>query len=352
MKSSIATTFALAFGIWLIPDHLCALEPKRPNQESFLSRAIFADGRVWMLSDSGELFTVRQGEKARAQEALPDPALDLCVLEGRPAAITCNRQSCTTWTIRRRSDHGWSVQGTVQAEPGEHLVAMKCADGATILTTRRLIDLRGQHKRAVTLSEGIRPGLVAVVHETADHVFVGINNGEWGGGLSRIDRRTGKVSTIEASILRPTLNPVTAISSDPWHPHCVVVAVGLIHLLPYGQIVEVCGNEARRLYYKPLREEQTLPSPSSDAPVLDTVAFFGLAPDGSGLWAVGMDGMYRIEAGGKAFSKPLPKFEEVDGFAVSFEIPDLVLVLTDIASRRSVGGSIPMVVLKESVAAQ
>src|SRR5882757_5832348 len=43
----------------------------------------------------------------------------------------------------------------------------------------------------------LRMGMVTSIHVAGDRVFAGINAGEWGGGLRRIDRKTGKVSVIE-----------------------------------------------------------------------------------------------------------------------------------------------------------
>ena len=61
-----------------------------------------------------------------------------------------------------------------------------------------MIDLGGGGAAAITLSEVLSPALVnAVVHATPDHVFVGLNAAEWGGGLRQIDRRTGRVTTRE-----------------------------------------------------------------------------------------------------------------------------------------------------------
>jgi hypothetical protein len=45
--------------------------------------------------------------------------------------------------------------------------------------------------------------------------------------------------------------------------------------------------------------------------------------------------------------EPLPKFRDVGGIKVSFDIAGFVLVLTDVNSRKSVSGSVPLLVPRE-----
>jgi hypothetical protein len=55
----------------------------------------------------------------------------------------------------------------------------------------------GARQAALRLSGPIQALVTAAVHVTPQAVFVGLNAGEWGGGLKRIDRRSGGVETIE-----------------------------------------------------------------------------------------------------------------------------------------------------------
>jgi hypothetical protein len=43
---------------------------------------------------------------------------------------------------------------------------------------------------------------------------------------------------------------------------------------------------------------------------------------------------------------PLPRFDKVGGFNVSFAVPGLVVVRTDINARYSVSGSTPLIVAR------
>jgi hypothetical protein len=44
-------------------------EPRRPDQEAYLSRAAFADGRLWLLSDAGDLWSIAEGKGERVTRA-------------------------------------------------------------------------------------------------------------------------------------------------------------------------------------------------------------------------------------------------------------------------------------------
>jgi hypothetical protein len=335
--------------IAVLPTQASAIEPERPGQESFLKRAVFAEGRLWVLSYAGDLSSVTEGHDTRAAEALPEKALDLCVREGRPVVITAKESS--EWTLRQRSDEAWSTAAVVQTD-GDGLLAMDCAASRiTLLTTRRLIDLDGNRQTAIRLSGTLSGGLISSTYGTSDQFFVGFNAGEWGGGLRRIDRRNGNITVVERNSsgelcggpLNTACDPVNGISAEPWKPDCIVAAIGLVHFEPRGRIVEVCGNQVQRLYYKSYGDKPS-PNRSKDDEPFSTVAFFGLTREGDTLWAVGIDGIYGIGPGGTAHITPLPHFKDVGGIAVNFDLPHFVLVLTNVNQRRSISGAVPLLV--------
>ena len=110
---ALSVNWLLALYLGLVPMHSFAMEPKRPGQESSLSRAVFAEGRLWLLSDAGELSSIKEGEKTRVGVDLPDPALDLCLRDGHPEVVAGARQNCNTWTLRRWADSKWTTLATV-----------------------------------------------------------------------------------------------------------------------------------------------------------------------------------------------------------------------------------------------
>jgi hypothetical protein len=352
MARSLLLCAALASLLGIVtPAPAEAVEPRRSDQESFIRRAVFAEGRLWMLSDAGVLSSVAENDERRTEEALPERAIDLCVADGAPAVLTGAGEQPKLWTLRRRSGGAWKVVAQASRR-GDSPFALTCDAGrVNLLTSRRLIDLTDGRADAVDLEGKIHWGLVASVQADRDALLVGSDAGEWGGGLHRVDRETGVVTTIEKNDsgelcggpLNTECDPVNGIVADPWKPGCVIASVGLVHMMPHGRLVEVCGRTVRQVYSRPYRYREVEgeePRPYGE------IAFYGLVSQDGRLWAAAMDGLYRFDREGEPTVQPLPKFRDVGGVRVSFDVPGLVLVLTDINARTSLSGSVPMMVAR------
>jgi hypothetical protein len=132
------------------------LRPIRPDQENSVIRAVFSGGKLWLLADAGQLFTITEGQSLPVEESPPEPVLDLCVQDAVPLAITCQRENCASWTLRRWDGGRWSPVEGVQTK-GDDLLATACASGhVTLLTSRRLIEAANGTRTSVTLSESTR----------------------------------------------------------------------------------------------------------------------------------------------------------------------------------------------------
>jgi hypothetical protein len=350
---------ALSAGIWVEaaeaaparPTAACPIEPERPDQQSMFTHAIFARGRLWVRSDDGKLSSVAPGETSLRRESLPEPALALCIQDGVPSVLTCNREG--TWNLRTARGSAWVANKTFAAA-GDSFIALDCAPSATTLvTSTRLLVASRERTTSVVLSQPLKRGLVSAVLFSDHHVFVGLNAGEWGGGVQRIDADSGNVRTIErnerGSLCGGPLNtgcdPVHGMAQEPWKPRCFIAAIGLVHLFnSHGRLVEICEDEVRRFFFRPYDKEphRTEGGETEEEP-FSTVSFFGLVRTGNALVAAGIDGLYRFQ-GDLVERIPLPEFENVSGIKLSFAIPGVVLVLTGINSRRSTGGAAPMLV--------
>ncbi|TGX44278.1 hypothetical protein E5A74_05610 [Sphingomonas naasensis] len=124
-----------------------------------------------------------------------------------------------------------------------------------------------------------------------------------------------------------------------------MAAIGLVHMMSHGRVVTVCNGRVQRLYFKPF-EPQPPYGRLDDGEPASTVAFFGLARAADAVWAVGIDGLYRFDGTLPPRFRPLPKFEDRDGYSVSFDIPGIALVLTDVNQRRSLSGAVPLLVAR------
>jgi len=328
-----------------------AMEPVRPGQESFLMRAVFADGQLWLLSDAGQLSAVAENGDKRVPYDLSAPVLDLCASNGHPTIITEGKDQ--TWVLRRWANQAWATVKRVPTK-GDHLVSLDCAtDGTTLLTSKRLIEIgHDDDLHAVQLKGKLPPGIVTAIYRKGNDIFVGINGGEWGGGLHIIDKKTGTIAPLERNEsgglcggpLNSKCDPVNGIAAEPWNPRCFAIAVGLVHMRMHGSVIEVCGEKIRPLYaktYVPSGWDILLNRRRRSS---DTIAFFGITASNDSLWAVGTDGLYRIDSSGNATVTPFSDFKTIDHIKISFRDPQLILVMTDIDQRRSLSGGVPMLV--------
>jgi hypothetical protein len=325
-----------------IPGRASELEPVRLGQESFISNAVFANSQLWLLTDAGVISSITEGSDSQIDIPIPEPAFALWVQDGEPALVTGERRDGKYWTLRKWNHGAWTESIKV-ATNGDEFLGIGASDGAvTLLTSRRMIDIAGSNKRSVALNwPRKQTGGITSVLVTRDNLLVGFNLGEWGGGLRRIDRKTGIVSIVErkasgdlcSGTLTSDCDPVNGIAVEPWNENCAVIAIGLVHMMAHGSIAEVCGSRVKRLYVKPYPDE-----------VYSTVPFFGVRATGGDLWAISTDGIYQIGADGVAKISALPAFRQIGNVSVSFELPHLVLVLTNVNQRRAVSGSVPMMV--------
>jgi hypothetical protein len=327
-----------------------------PAPERMASRAIFAGGRLYLVAGNHRLLSLADGEPSLTGHDLGEPVLDACVRGGEPIALTGAVERARGWTLRRFHDGQWQVERAVVRVDDEP-VALACTpDGAFLLTSKRFIDLTRVDPAVLALrGEPIQALVTAAVHVTPEAVFVGLNAGEWGGGLRRIDRRSGRVDTIERNAtgglcegpLNTACDPVQGLANIPWRPNCVAAAIGLIHMMAHGRLTMVCPDRTEQLYAAADRAFED-PERAREAAQggYGAVAFFGLAARGNSLIAIGHNGLHRLASDGTATHVPLPRFTRVDGMLVSFALPDVVLVVTGINGRAAMSGSVPIMAVR------
>lgn len=323
------------------------------DEDRYLRRGVFVDGAVWLLTDAGSLFRIEERTRRRTDEVLPERVLDICRQDGEVLAVTGERYDGRSWTVRRRRRGIWRIVGRVPRQD-DLFQAIDCREGQiTVLTTHRLIRIGDDGPAAIPLSEQPLYARVNVaVLGTPDHLYVGLNSGEWGGGLKRIDRRSGRVVTLERNAtsdrchggpLNTACDPVHAIAPIPWRPDCVAIAVGLVHFFSHGRLAEICGERVETFYSTEIPLDLGGDSEGVEA-VTTSAAFFGLVESGRTLRAAGLDGIYRIGAEGLIDIAPYPEFREVRGVRLNFDLPDVILVVTRINRRASVRGAAPLMV--------
>ncbi len=325
-----------------------------PGEDSFLSRAVFADSRLWVLTDQGQLSSLREQDEEPVLAELGERVLDVAVQHGDVVAATLGESPERTWTIRRRIDDCFEPFASIPASDDEFVALADSGSGLVVVTSHRILEIEGFRPRETWLSPDLHRSLVTCVHVGADEIHIGLDCGEWGGGLLRIDRKTGQVSPVERNAtgdlcggpLNTECDPVTGIVPLPWDAGRLAVTIGLVHFEPHGRIVSVKGDEVKMLYSRNLRSEGTKPESTESDDRLGTEAFFGLVRSGTALCAVGIDGIYRLEGERPVDRQPLPEMRSYGSLSASFAVPGLVLVYTDVNQRAAISGSVPLLVAR------
>jgi hypothetical protein len=195
-----------------------------------IRRAVFAQDRLWLLHAGGSLVSLDPGGAAPEAVASPGTVVEICASgDGLTALADDGRGS---WILQQSSPGGW-VGGDKVPSDGDTLVAVDCAAGGdiTLVTNRRLLRIGGGTVQAIRLKQELQPPLTGgTALATADALWVGLDSGEWGGGLRRIGRTDGHVATVESNRsgalcggpLNTACDPVTGVAASPWNPSCVV----------------------------------------------------------------------------------------------------------------------------------
>jgi hypothetical protein len=190
---------------------------------------------------------------------------------------------------------------------------------------------------------------LAVGHD----LYVGINQGEWGGGLRRINLTSGAVVNIERRIgsnicagpLNTDCDPVTGLARDDEHPGCLLASVGLSHLMWHGRVVRICGQKIETIFDAPIlpigvRIHRAL-SEKERRKTLDTEPVFGLMTAPGGFWALTPRSIYRWERG-RVEARSLSNPENINGIVVSRSVEGLLAIYTDANAIRSLSGYTPL----------
>lgn len=256
-----------------------------------------------------------------------------------------------------RKDRFEDLAKFTSSEKDEPIALVNSASGPMVLCvqTIRILSADKQAWHQIKLKGKLRGGFQWTLASplSGDSVYVGFNTGEWGGGLQRVDLRTGVVTNIERrdtkelceGPLNSDCDPVTGVIPDSKNKDCILAAVGLSHMLSHGRILRICTKNVTLVFEK----SETLEINGNKVRV--TEAFFGLVPNGDGgFWGITSKAVYRFGADGtKKEHYALPKLKPVSGIYLSRELPGVIVVRTDANWAVSVSGYTPLVIpLEES----
>ncbi|RYE82403.1 MAG: hypothetical protein EOO75_20760, partial [Myxococcales bacterium] len=299
-----------------------------------IRHALLFEGQLWLATYTSEVWAVDEvtGAKVGWQFVAPVRAM-LRTTDGRLVAATAPDTGGTV-TLWQQSGRGW---GQVRSWPRQDEygpVALAEGDGRVLLAEARRVHVVAPdgRSREVALTERIEGSRNTAAAFSGGRLYVAISEGEFGGGLWRIDLATGMNS-------RVSRGPTTAVVAEARRPGCVLASVGLDHMgSPVGAIERVCGRSREEVWQSPLREcDRTSPW---RGPFCDTgsVAVWDVLPAPRGFWASTGEGILRREAGRPDRWWTSVEVERRGGLVQSRTIPGLRLVWSDREGAVSVGG--------------
>jgi len=326
-----------------------------------IQKIVFAANRLWILNQNGRLQSLNLKEGG-PQEVAPekfvfdiyhDPDKQLYVLAG-------GSRDTSRMHVWRRTETTWIKVTEIPIGPGEAVLGLhKYRDSLLVLTDREIHLQEGPDKwRSIAVKGEIRGAYQTAFAVTDDgYVYVGINRGEWGGGLFQVNLKSGEVKQLKKvgkpksceGPLNPECDPVTGVIRDPENPSCVIASIGLRHFLEHGRLVRVCNQSISVVFSKSYRDISSKKDANVDTVFVDnsTEAIFDLVAEGQGYWAVTGRGIYHFTLNSEPTFQKLPNLVNRSGLHMSDAIPNVIVVSTDINWARSLSGHTPLIAVKE-----
>lgn len=310
---------------------------------------------MFTLEDGGTLRFWPDGAAQGAVLAVPAPVRAFCGFRGEPWIGTIDRQS--QFVLWHGSSGNWSRFWSFKQDKDEQFRALDCSGDEPLVLTSKSMRLAISAK-TIPVEQGKQHSFgFATTLQHGGYLYVGMNAGEWGGGLMRFALAGGRGEAVDASdpknlcggTLNAACDPVTGMAPDPLRPECLLASSGLAHILSGGALLRICDGRIELAYTKPytLDPEWKFNPAEETGKALSSVPFYSLAAGSKGVWAVGSDGIYRFG------SDPVPSFTAFDpwqpqtGSRIDWSNPDFVLIRTSMNQRHSLSGESLLLVPRE-----
>lgn len=311
-----------------------------PSQ--LIDQAIVSGGRIYAISN-GELSSFALDGSDERDFAVSD-VIDV---EGHHGEVWIARWATpdehnATLLVQRWNGQEFELTPPLLMPEG-FVTLVPSSDGLLLLSNAAIYHLRNGTWQPKPLRAPLRWHNGVSHTQIGRELYVGFDNGEWGGGLRRIDIDTGDVKEIEKHGDNPCdgvlddCSPVTSLIQDPRNSSCVLAAVGIRHFLESGAVVQVCGDSVRSAYIMRFRDYVF-----DDRKIEMSEAVFGLAPADQGYWVLTGDALYRITGGRRRLIRTA--LRPSGSLLMDRPAPEVIVLATDLRARVSVSGTTPILV--------
>lgn len=311
--------------------------------------AAFFGKKLLTLDNSGAMASWSEGGSSGAPFATPGSVTRFCVSDNEVWLITSEGKSQGQVAVWSGQPESWRKVMALKQSSKEFLVTVDCSGSEPVaLTTSSLRFLRSGKVVALTWPKRA-PGGYPVSLQHGGYFYLGMNAGEWGGGLHRFALAGGDGKLVDAadpkSLCGGTLNaacdPVTGLAPDPARSDCVLATTGLVHFMANGSVLRICGDKIELAYAKPYTTDPNWKFDPA-APVQErfsSLPFFSMGSSVGLAWAVGSDGIYRFGSQAIPDFAAFGKAKRWPPSRIDWSDPEVVLILTDMNRRHSVSGN-------------
>lgn len=262
----------------------------------------FADAdHLWLRGQSGKI--VRFDRSTGARIVVAEDVIDMLPDWQRLWILSSNDNGLSLRDLRTSGPP--VIQGHT---PGQAISLFPTSsERPGILTTRLVLTPSGDNDWSERSLAALLDGASATTADGAGGLYIGLNQGEWGGGLRRIDMVTGAIAFVTepseelcGGLINPECDPVVGAFPDPDQPGCIITATGLAHLsLGTGHVLRVCGETIASVFRAPTRISEPNRLVTGEWP------FFSLTQTHDGWIAISHKRYFRSHSG-RVLEHPLP----------------------------------------------
>ena len=314
--------------------------------------AVHYDEALWTRQEDGTLFRWLEGSPEAQTINVPDAVSDICVAEKRLLIATGRIGNRTR--VYEKVGADWHQLAELDTSRESPFFAMDCTGSDVALLTATSITMLADGTQTEIETEMLTPAGYFSTMQHDDWLYVGSNAGEWGGGLRRFSLADGSSQRIAhedgelcGGILNTNCHPVTGLAPDPVNENCILVSVGLVHMMANGHVARICDDAVSLAYRKPITLERgwSWNAAEADMDHYGSVPFFDIFESELGAVSVGSDGIYVF--GPDDASPRLRAFNRGTMWpesGIDWSHPDYIMVATTMNARHSLsGGSIILV---------
>lgn len=346
---------ACAAALLAMPRGSHAADVLDPDLGPTITNAVAFDSKLWVL---GSAHDDKNKTSSLVSFGLSDGARqlqfsDVVAIAKSPGHLWVLRQTDTRDFVASEWQGGkFTNDNELSLPSGDLFMALALKGDTPVVVARHSVrvstgkDWDSTKLRGPLVDDIAWGSATASFSKSGNLLYLGLNRGEYGGGLLRIDVSSGEITRLGSDEISKggsgtvlsAKDTVTAIVTDAQSPDCVIAALGMLRPQSAGRLVRACGDTATVVLDKMSTIQQ-------DGQNIDfNEAFLGAAATNDGFWAVSDGALYRFHQSGEPERISFPGASVWGSLRTNRDRTDMIVVVTDMNTTMMANGSTPIVV--------